>query len=81
MTKNKRTRKFTRKFFYKLYFYFNKDKISNAIFRALAATSKADHDLADQHVILQKIKRVRINSKKFQQGFHHHHRFYHVPLV
>jgi len=27
---------------------FNKDKISNAIFRALAATSKADRVLADQ---------------------------------
>jgi len=27
---------------------FNKDKVSNAIFKALAATSKADRDLADQ---------------------------------
>ena len=27
---------------------FNKDKISNAIFRAFAATSKADRGLADQ---------------------------------
>ena len=27
---------------------FNKDKISNAIFKALAATSKADRGLADQ---------------------------------
>jgi ribonucleoside-diphosphate reductase alpha chain len=41
---------------------FNKDKISNAIFRALAATSKADRGLADQLA-------GKVVDKLVEQGF------------
>ena len=41
---------------------FNKDKISNAIFRALAATSKADRGLADQLA-------DKVVDKLVEQGF------------
>ncbi len=41
---------------------FNKDKISNAIFRALAATSKADRSLADQLA-------NNVVNKLVEQGF------------
>ena len=41
---------------------FNKDKISNAIFRALAATSKADRGLADQLA-------ENVVNKLVEQGF------------
>jgi len=41
---------------------FNKDKISNAIFRALAATSKADRGLADQLA-------EKVVDKLVEQGF------------
>ncbi len=41
---------------------FNKDKISNAIFRALAATSKADRGLADQLA-------NKVVDKLVEQGF------------
>ncbi|MEK0366976.1 MAG: ATP cone domain-containing protein, partial [Nitrosopumilus sp.] len=41
---------------------FNKDKISNAIFRALAATSKADRSLADQLT-------NNVVNKLVEQGF------------
>ena len=41
---------------------FNKDKISNAIFRALAATSKADRGLADQLA-------DNVVNKLVEQGF------------
>ena len=41
---------------------FNKDKISNAIFKALAATSKADRGLADQLAgkVVDKLSGTRI---------------------
>ncbi len=41
---------------------FNKDKISNAIYRALAATSKADRGLADQLA-------AKVVDKLVEQGF------------
>ncbi len=41
---------------------FNKDKISNAIFKALAATSKADRSLADQLA-------NNVVNKLVEQGF------------
>ena len=41
---------------------FNKDKISNAVFRALAATSKADRGLADQLA-------EKVVDKLVEQGF------------
>ena len=41
---------------------FNKDKISNAVFRALAATSKADRGLADQLA-------DKVVDKLVEQGF------------
>ena len=41
---------------------FNKDKISNAIFKALAATSKADRELADQLA-------DKVVDKLVEQGF------------
>ena len=41
---------------------FNKDKISNAIFKALAATSKADRSLADQLT-------NNVVNKLVEQGF------------
>ena len=41
---------------------FNKDKISNAIYKALAATSKADHGLADQLA-------EKVVDKLVEQGF------------
>ena len=42
--------------------FFNKDKISNAIFKALAATSKADRSLADQLT-------NNVVNKLVEQGF------------
>ena len=41
---------------------FNKDKISNAIYRALAATSKADRGVADQLA-------TNVVNKLVEQGF------------
>ena len=41
---------------------FNQDKISNAIFKALSATSKADRDLADQLA-------AKVVDKLVEQGF------------
>ena len=51
---------------YFLKFQFNQDKISNAIFRALAATSKADRSLADQlaNKVVQKLVEQEFTSSR-----------------
>ena len=48
---------------------FNKDKISNAIFRALAATSKADRGLADQLADNVVNKLVVVESETIKQSY------------